>query len=121
MTIFLEHLYRCLGQKIFFDFLSKILSCTSSWCNQPPPIWNAQFFIPSGIGLTNRQVYIIIHNQFYIVKLPVLSHYVPYLSFTRALTKASSDQVQLSAFNGKKVAFIQNLSSEKRANSKTQD
>ena len=40
-----------LGQKFFFDFPSKIQSCISSWCNQPPPIWNAQFLIPSGIGL----------------------------------------------------------------------
>ena len=45
MTIFLKHFYSYLGQ-FFFNFLSKILSCTSSWFYSITPL------IPSGIGLT---------------------------------------------------------------------
>ena len=51
MTIFLMHFYGYLSQKKFSDFLSKNLSFTCSWHNQPPPIRNAQFWSPSGIGL----------------------------------------------------------------------
>ena len=48
------HFYGNLSQKKFFDFLSKNLSFTSSWHNQPPPIRRAQFWSPSVIGLTDK-------------------------------------------------------------------
>ena len=54
LTIFLYHFYRHLCKKTFLIFLSKILSCTSSWCNQPPPITWAPFLIPSLIRLRNE-------------------------------------------------------------------
>ena len=39
-------------QKLNDNFMQKILSCTSSWCNHPsPPITWAPFLIPSLIGL----------------------------------------------------------------------
>ena len=47
-----------------FNFLSKILSCTSSWCNQPPPlpITRAQFLIPSLIGLIHCNRLLILYK-----------------------------------------------------------